>query len=149
MSKPLIYSSANLAKPLDQLDGYVSSELEGNPPIWITRIKGQYRDDLYVNNARILQERSNYIQINQQHKQQVLHVIDKVLVPVRSANKDTAPIYNPDAFRFLNQSEKLDIEHHRLRYVICMCFYLLFMSVLKSRCVSVLQKIQCHRFFVK
>jgi hypothetical protein len=100
------------------LDGYVSSELEGNPPIWITRIKGQHRDDLYVNNARIILDRSNYIQMNHQNKQQVLHVIDQVLVPVRSANKDTAQIYNPDAFQFLNQSENLDLEHHRVRYVI-------------------------------
>lgn len=113
-----MYFSANLAKPLDQLDGSVSSELEGNPPIWITRIKGRYRDDLYANNAQILQDRSNYIQMNHQQKQQVLHVIDKVLVPVRSANKDTTQIYNPDAFHFLNQSENLDVGDHRLRYVI-------------------------------
>jgi hypothetical protein len=96
-----VYSSANLAKPLNQLEGYLSSELDGNPPIWITRIKGQYRNILYVNNAKILQARSNYIQMNQHHKQQVLHVIDQVLVPVRSANKDTAQIYNPDAFQFI------------------------------------------------
>lgn len=110
-----VYSSVNLAKPLNQLEGSSSSELDGNPPIWITRIKGQYRDILYVNNAKILQARSNYIQMNHQHKQQVLHVIDQVLVPVRSANKDTVQIYNPDAFQFLNQSENLDLEHHRVR----------------------------------
>ncbi|XP_021919036.1 fasciclin-1 isoform X2 [Zootermopsis nevadensis] len=111
----ILYHMTNLAKPLDQLDGSVSSELEGNPPIWITRIKGRYRDDLYANNAQILQDRSNYIQMNHQQKQQVLHVIDKVLVPVRSANKDTTQIYNPDAFHFLNQSENLDVGDHRLR----------------------------------
>jgi hypothetical protein len=110
-----MHSAANLAKSLDQLDRYVSSELEGNPPIWITRIKGPYRDVLYVNNARILPDRSNYIQMNHQRKLQVLHVIDQVLVPVRSANKDTVQIYNPDAFQFLNQSENLDLEHHRVR----------------------------------
>jgi hypothetical protein len=111
-------SSANLAKPLDQLGGYVSSELEGNPPIWITRTKERYKDVLYVNNARILRERSDYSQANHQRKLQVLHVIDQVLVPVRSANKDTVQIYNPDAFQFLNQSENLDLEHHRVRYVV-------------------------------
>lgn len=149
MSKSLLmYSSANLAKPLDQLDGYVSSELEGNPPIWITRIKGQYRDDLYVNNARILQDRSNYIQMNHQHKQQVLHVIDKVLVPVRSANKDTAQIYNPDAFQFLNQSENLDVEDHRLRYVIYM-FSPTFYECSEVSVCSCVTKGQCHRFIAK
>lgn len=112
--------SANLAKQLRDLDGYVSSELEGNPPIWITRIKERHKDVLYVNNARILQDRSDYIQMNNQGKLQVLHVIDQVLVPVRSAKKDNVQIYNPDAFRFLNQSENLDLEQHRVRYVIVM-----------------------------
>lgn len=111
----ILYHMTNLAKPLNQLDGYVSSELEGNPPIWITRNKLSYRDVLYVNNARILQDRSNYIQMNRERKLQVLHVIDQVLVPVRSAIKDTVQIYNPDAFQFLNQSENLDLEHHRVR----------------------------------
>jgi len=110
--------SANLAKRLKDLDGYVSSELEGNPPIWITRIKERHRDVLYVNNARILLDRSDYVQMNNQGKLQVLHVIDQVLVPVRSAKKDNVQIDNPDAFRFLNQSENLDLEQHRVRYVI-------------------------------
>jgi hypothetical protein len=110
--------SANLAKRLRDLDGYVSSELEGNPPIWITRIKDRHKDVLYVNNARILQERSDYVQLNSQSKLQVLHVIDQVLVPVRSAKKENVQIYNPDAYRFLNQSENLDLEQHRVRYVI-------------------------------
>jgi hypothetical protein len=99
------------------LDGYVSSELEGNPPIWITRIKERYKDAVYVNNARILPDRS-YIQVNNQGKLQALYVIDQVLVPVRSPKKDGAQIYNPNAFRFLNQSENLDLEQHRVRYVI-------------------------------
>jgi hypothetical protein len=110
--------SANLAKQLKDLDGYVSSELEGNPPIWITRIKGRNRDTLYVNNARILPDRSDYRQKNNLDKVQLLHVIDQVLVPVRSAKKDNVQIYNPDAFQFLNQSENLDLEQHRVRYVI-------------------------------
>ena len=107
-----------MAHPLDKLgipNPSVLSQLEGNPPIWITRNKGQYREDIYVNNAKIIQERSNFIQPNERNKLQVLHVIDQVLVPVRSANKDTAAIYNPDAFQFLNQSENLDLGHHRFR----------------------------------
>lgn len=71
-----------------------------------------------MNNARILQESSDYAQKNNQDKMQVLHVIDQVLVPVRSAKKENVQIYNPDAFRFLNQSENLDLEHHRVRYMI-------------------------------
>jgi len=112
--------SANLAKRLKDLDGYVSSELEGNPPIWITRTKERNSETVYVNNARILRERSNYVHMNNQDKLQVLHVIDQVLVPVKSAKEDNVQIYNPDAFRFLNQSEYLDLDHHRVRYVIFM-----------------------------
>ena len=110
--------SANLAKELSDLEDSVSSELEGNPPIWITRIKERHRDILYVNNARILQERSNYRQVNHQGKIQVLHVIDQVLVPVRSAKKDNVQIYNPDALRYLDQSENIYLDDHRVRYVI-------------------------------
>jgi hypothetical protein len=109
--------SANLAKQLNDLDGSVSSELEGNPPIWITRIRERNREVVYVNNARILQDRS-YSHTNHKDKKQVLYVIDQVLVPVRSAKKDGLQVYNPDAFRFLNQSENLDLEQHRVRYVI-------------------------------
>lgn len=114
----ILYHMTNLAHPLDKLgipNPSVLSQLEGNPPIWITRNKGQYREDIYVNNAKIIQERSNYIQLNQRNNLQVLHVIDQVLVPVRSANKDIAAIYNPDAFQLLNQSENLDLGHHRCR----------------------------------
>lgn len=70
-----------------------------------------------MNNARIQRDRS-YSQNNHLGKMQVLHIIDQVLVPVRSAKKDGWQIYNPDAFRFLNQSENLDLEQHRVRYVI-------------------------------
>lgn len=111
----ILYHMTNLAKRLKDLDGYVSSELEANPPIWITRIKERNREVLYVNNARILQERSDYVQANNQGKLQVLHVIDQVLVPVRSAKKENVQIYNPDAFGFLNQSENLDLGDHRVR----------------------------------
>ncbi|XP_069675634.1 fasciclin-1 isoform X4 [Periplaneta americana] len=111
----ILYHMTNLAKPLDKLESKVLSELEGNPPIWVTRVKGHHRDDIYVNNARVLQDRSNYVQTNHHNKQQVLHVIDQVLVPMRSANEDTPQIYNPDAFQFLNQSENLDFEDHRVR----------------------------------
>ncbi|KAJ9587143.1 hypothetical protein L9F63_019331 [Diploptera punctata] len=104
----------NLAHPLSKLgipNPSILSQLEGNPPIWITRNKG----DIYVNNAKIIQNRSDYMHPNPSGKQQVLHIIDQVLVPIRSANKDSAAIYNPDAFQFLNQSENLDMGHHRFR----------------------------------
>jgi len=45
---------------------------------------------------------------------QVLHIINEVLEPVRSNSADT-PIYNPNAFQFLNQSENLNLGDHRVR----------------------------------
>ncbi|KAL0123456.1 hypothetical protein PUN28_005752 [Cardiocondyla obscurior] len=45
---------------------------------------------------------------------QVLHIINEVLEPVRS-NSAESPIYNPNAFQFLNQSENLNLGDHRVR----------------------------------
>ncbi|OAD54579.1 Fasciclin-1 [Eufriesea mexicana] len=45
---------------------------------------------------------------------QVLHIINEVLEPVRS-NSAEMPIYSPNAFEFLNQSENLDLGVHRVR----------------------------------
>ncbi|KAG8330859.1 fatty acid synthase beta subunit fas1 [Homalodisca vitripennis] len=44
----------------------------------------------------------------------VLHIIEDVLEPVRSTNPD-APLYNPDAWTFLNQSENIELDSHRIR----------------------------------
>jgi len=45
---------------------------------------------------------------------QVLHIINEVLEPVYSTSPES-PIYNPDAFMFLNQSEHLNLGDHRVR----------------------------------
>ncbi|CAH1165815.1 unnamed protein product [Phyllotreta striolata] len=55
----------------------------GNPPLWVTR-RGE---DIYINNARIIQDKSNYVSRTiGGHggvvKRQVLHVIDAILDPV-------------------------------------------------------------------
>lgn len=44
---------------------------------------------------------------------QVLHVINEVLEPVRSNSAEM--ISSPNAFEFLNQSEKFDLGVHRVR----------------------------------
>lgn len=89
--------------------------MDGNPPLWITRRQvTNGKDEIFVNNAMILQSRSNYEQRNNFGSKQVLHVIDSVLEPIWSTS---GQIYNPDAFQFLNQSENLDLGQHRVRYV--------------------------------
>ncbi|CAK9816423.1 FAS1 [Anthophora plagiata] len=95
----------------------ISSELEGNPPLWVTRRPGTQGEEVYINNAKILTERSNFqskVIVGGDVKTQVLHIINEVLEPVRSNSADM-PIYSPNAFEFLNQSENLDLGVHRVR----------------------------------
>lgn len=112
----VLYHMTNLAQTLDQLGSSISSELEGNPPLWVTRqrLPGSNREEIFINNAKVIRERSNYQENNHQGKKQVLHVIDEVLEPVMSTVAE-APIYSPDAFQFLNQSEILELDNHRVR----------------------------------
>lgn len=105
----VLYHITNSAQHLNQLGHSLSSEQDGNPPLWITRQRIANRDDIYINNAKVNQQRSNQFFTNLHGRKQVLHIIDDVLEPLRS------PIPNPDAFQFLNQSELLDLDSHRVR----------------------------------
>lgn len=60
-------------------------------------------------------DRSNYAATNRAGRRQVLHIIDQVLEPILPSAATTSPVYNPDAFQLINQSESLDIGQHRLR----------------------------------
>lgn len=51
---------ANRPLTIEELRDSISSELEGNPPLWITRRPGKYGVDVYINNAMILLEQSNF-----------------------------------------------------------------------------------------
>lgn len=52
--------SANRPQTIEELRESISSELEGNPPLWITRKQGKYGVEVYINNAKILLEQSNF-----------------------------------------------------------------------------------------
>lgn len=70
--------SASLAKRTDQLGASYSSlysDLDGNPPLWITHIQGIYHDDIFVNNARILVSQSN-IQVVQKNGNEQVSALD-------------------------------------------------------------------------
>ncbi|XP_076237842.1 fasciclin 1 Fas1 domain-containing isoform X2 [Calliopsis andreniformis] len=113
----VLYHMSNFPKTIENLGDSISSELEGNPPLWVTRKTGTQGEEVYINNAKILTERSNFqskVSVGGDVKTQVLHIINEVLEPVRS-NSPEIPIYNPNAFEFLNQSEILDIGAHRVR----------------------------------
>ncbi|TGZ53448.1 Fasciclin-1 [Temnothorax longispinosus] len=108
---------SNRPLTIEELRDSISSELEGNPPLWITRRPGKYSVNVYINNAMILLEQSNFqskLKVNGDTMTQVLHIINEVLEPVRS-NSAESPIYNPNAFQFLNQSENLNLGDHRVR----------------------------------
>lgn len=114
----VLYHISTLALTLDQLGGKVLTDLEGNPPLWVTRRRQRGgAEEVYVNNALVLPNRSNFVTQNARGRQQVLHVVDEVLAPVTATT--TAPSHlqlnNPDAFLFLNQSENIDIGKHRVR----------------------------------
>lgn len=117
----VLYHMSNYAQTTDEFRTPMLSELTGSPPLWVTRKTGSYRPDIYINNAKILMDRSNYQSTIRTGngggpgEKQVLHIIDEVLEPVRS-NPTAQAIYNPDAFQFLNQSENLDLGPHRVRY---------------------------------
>lgn len=64
----LFHFAANVPVKLDKLDKSVLSELDGNPPIWITR---KSPEEIYVNQAKIVYHLANYEHNNTQGKPQV------------------------------------------------------------------------------
>ncbi|OAD54578.1 Fasciclin-1 [Eufriesea mexicana] len=63
LEKPRDYEdilAANFPKTIENLGDSISSELEGNPPLWVTRRTGTHGQEVYINNAKILTERSNF-----------------------------------------------------------------------------------------
>ncbi|XP_050541767.1 fasciclin-1 isoform X2 [Daktulosphaira vitifoliae] len=105
------YHITNAPYKLEQLERSVSSELEGNPPIWITK-KGP--EEYYANQARIIHRLSNYEHNNEKGKPQVLHVIDQVLQPLRLKKDMTTTTYNPNASKMMEINEILDLDGYRI-----------------------------------
>ncbi|CAH0725262.1 unnamed protein product, partial [Brenthis ino] len=112
----VLFHISNLATTLTNLDFSISSELDGNPPLWITRRRDAMHDDIYVNNAKVDISRS-YQAVNENGKLQVLHVIDQVLQPLLPLGQSSvgSPVYNPNAYQFLEHSDVFNIGQHRLR----------------------------------
>ncbi|XP_076287773.1 fasciclin 1 Fas1 domain-containing isoform X2 [Lasioglossum baleicum] len=112
----VLYHMANLPKTIENLGDSISSELEGNPPLWVTKKQTAHGEEVYINNAKILMAQSNFesqVKVGDEMKTQVLHVINEVLEPVRS--NSAKMISNPNAYEFLNQSEELQLGVHRVR----------------------------------
>lgn len=112
----VLFHISNLATTLANMDFSISSELDGNPPLWVTRRRDAMHDDIYVNNAKVDISRS-YQAYNENGKLQVLHVIDQVLQPLLPLGQSSvgSPVYNPNAYQFLEHSDLFNIGQHRLR----------------------------------
>ncbi|XP_058816979.1 fasciclin-1 isoform X2 [Topomyia yanbarensis] len=112
----VLYHISTVATPLEQLGTMITSDYDGNPPIYVTRRRHlNGTEDIYVNNAKIIRNRSNVQLTNQHGKKQVLHIIDDVLTPLTVNPSTSFELYNPDAFQFIQHAENLDINQHRIR----------------------------------
>ncbi|KAL1376425.1 hypothetical protein pipiens_016901, partial [Culex pipiens pipiens] len=67
----VLYHISTVATPLEQLGTTITSDYDGNPPIYVTRRRlPNGSEDIYVNNARIIRSRSNVQLANQAGKKQ-------------------------------------------------------------------------------
>ncbi|XP_025408255.1 fasciclin-1 isoform X3 [Sipha flava] len=100
------YHITNVPMKLEQLGKSVFSELDGNPPMWITK---KSPEEIYINQAKVVYHLANYEHNNTIGKPQVLHVIDQVLQPLRLKKNSPQMIYNPNAWEFMENAEFLDL----------------------------------------
>lgn len=60
--------TANVPMKLEQLGKSVFSELDGNPPMWITK---KSPEEIYINQAKVVSNMANYEHTNSLGKPQV------------------------------------------------------------------------------
>ncbi|XP_017142953.1 fasciclin-1 isoform X14 [Drosophila miranda] len=107
----VLYHITTAAFSKEQLPKSVSSDMEGNPPLYITKNRN---GDIYVNNARIIPSLSVEM-TNREGKRQVMHIIDEVLQPLSVQKNAKDNINNPDAMQFLQMAEQLELNDFHLR----------------------------------
>ncbi|KRF99717.1 uncharacterized protein Dwil_GK22538, isoform E [Drosophila willistoni] len=107
----VLYHITTAAFNKDQLPNSVSSDMEGNPPLFITKNRN---GDIFVNNARIIPSLSVEL-TNREGKRQVMHIIDEVLDPLTTLSTAQVQITNPDALEFMQKADLLNIGESRLR----------------------------------
>ena len=72
----VLYHMTTVATQLEHLPSVIASDLDGNPPLYITRKRKDNHEDLYINNALILKSRSNVILLNEARKKQVNFILN-------------------------------------------------------------------------
>ncbi|KAH8306310.1 hypothetical protein KR018_007383 [Drosophila ironensis] len=106
----VLYHITTAAYSQKNLPSTMSSYMDGNPPLYITK---NTNGDIFVNNARIIPSLS--IETNSGGKRQVMHIIDEVLEPLTAKSGDSDTIINPDALKFLQQAEQLNLDNFNVR----------------------------------
>ncbi|XP_020817831.1 fasciclin-1 isoform X3 [Drosophila serrata] len=106
----VLYHITTEAFTQKRLPSYVSSDMDGNPPLYITK---NSNGDIFVNNARIIPSLS--VETNSNGKRQIMHIIDEVLEPltVKPGHSDVSN--NPDALNFLKSAEEFNVDNIGVR----------------------------------
>ncbi|KAH8347030.1 fasciclin-1 isoform X2 [Drosophila kikkawai] len=106
----VLYHISTEAFTQKRLPSYVSSDMDGNPPLYITK---NSNGDIFVNNARIIPSLS--VETNNNGKRQIMHIIDEVLEPltVKPGHSDVSN--NPDALNFLKSAEEFNVDNIGVR----------------------------------
>lgn len=121
-----------MALTTDKLDQSVSSELPGNPPLWIARRDASsYQYDLYINDARVI--RGDIKAMSTRQDEQVRLIIFRIFSKSK-ANKNTFYLLDffcgvtPTAVRrhqndhFLFHQTHLRPFQHGIPFVYCISF---------------------------
>ncbi|XP_017039638.1 fasciclin-1 isoform X3 [Drosophila ficusphila] len=106
----VLYHITTEAYTQKRLPNIVSSDMAGNPPLYITK---NSNGDIFVNNARIIPSLS--VETSSNGKRQIMHIIDEVLEPltVKSGHTDTPN--NPNALKFLKNAEEFNVDNIGVR----------------------------------
>lgn len=67
--------SATTATALEHLGTTITSDFDGTPPLYITKMRKNNQEYIYVNNALVLHSRSNIQMMNEAGKKQVIYSI--------------------------------------------------------------------------
>lgn len=113
----VLYHITNQPMKLEALNQpIVYSQMEGNPPLWVTRRRDQLvnQDDIFINNAMVDKKSSDYTGKNGKGQVQVLHKINEVLQPLR-LKETTDSLYNPNAAQLIQNSIQFDLGPHTIR----------------------------------
>lgn len=81
----------------------------------MTRKRTAQTEQIYINNALVIRDKSNAVLTNKDGKKQVLHVINEVLEPLIYIPSNEVDGYVPQAFQLMSLYESLNLGKHTLK----------------------------------